>query len=68
MATNLTCKVEGSIVTLTFDASKDFGPSSTGKSLKVASTDGNLDVPGVPGLKIGLNAFRPVGNGGAKGW
>jgi hypothetical protein len=68
MATNLTCELKDGKVVLTFDPSKDFGPSSTGKSLKVASTDGNLDVPGVPGLKVGLNAFRPVGSGGAKGW
>ena len=32
--------------------------SASGKSLVIASTEGNADVPGRPGEKIGLNYYR----------
>lgn len=34
-------------------------PSSTGKTLRVASTEGNVPVPGYPELKCGLNIYAP---------
>jgi len=66
MATNVTVTVEGNEVVIRFDASKRLGASASGKSIKVASTDGNLDVAGVPGaegLKVGVNAYIPVSGG-----
>ena len=34
-------------------------PSSTGKTLRVASTEGNVPCPGYPDIKVGLNVFAP---------
>ena len=54
---NVEMKVEGNILTITVDLSKDFGKSSSGKSTIVASTEGNMTVPGRE-EKIGLNIYR----------
>ncbi|NIP33734.1 MAG: hypothetical protein GWN39_02245, partial [Thermoplasmata archaeon] len=42
----VTYQVEGDELVLTFDLSKDFGPSSSGKTLIVASSQGNQTLPG----------------------
>jgi hypothetical protein len=54
---NVEMKVEGNILTITVDLSKDFGKSSSGKSIIIASTEGNMTVPGRE-EKIGLNIYR----------
>lgn len=54
---NVELKVEGTILTITVDLAKDFGKSSSGKSIIVASTEGNVSVPGRE-EKIGLNIYR----------
>lgn len=52
-------KLEADIVYLAFDATKNFGPSASGKTIAVASTSGNkgIDTP-VGEIKIGLNAYH----------
>lgn len=40
------------------DCTKSFGASSSGKSVIIASTEGNQDVEGLPGAKIGLTCIR----------
>ena len=35
-------------------------PSKSGKSIIIASSEGNKDVPDAPGVKIGLNAYKPA--------
>lgn len=35
-------------------------PSKSGKSIIIASSEGNKDVPDAPGVKIGLNVYRPA--------
>ena len=45
-ASNVAVEVEGNIMTIKVDLTKDFGPSSTGKSRKIASTGGFMTVPG----------------------
>lgn len=47
-------------LTLTIALDAELGESSTGKSVKVASTGGNVPVPGRPELRIGVNVFRPL--------
>jgi hypothetical protein len=37
-------KVEGNILTIRVDLSKEFGPSSSGKTIIIASTEGNVSV------------------------
>lgn len=57
MAKNCDFKIEGTKLTITVDLSKDFGPSSSGKSIVIASTEGNISIPGKEEIKIGLNIY-----------
>ena len=43
---NVELKVEGDILTITVDLTQTFGPSSSRKTIIVASTEGNATVPG----------------------
>jgi len=54
---NVHLSVEGNILTITVDLSKDFGPSSSGKTIIIASTEGNVSVPDRE-EKVGLNVYR----------
>ena len=58
---NVTLAVKGNTLTVTIDLSQRNGPSSTGKTLMVASTKGNANVPGHPGIKLGVNVFAALG-------
>ena len=49
--------VEGNILTIKVDLTKDFGPSSSKKSIIIASTEGNVSVPNRE-EKVGLNVYR----------
>ncbi|MHB1698410.1 MAG: hypothetical protein ACYCSQ_09955 [bacterium] len=54
---NIEMNVNGDILTIKVDLSKTFGKSSSGKSTIIASTEGNLSVPGKEEIKIGLNVY-----------
>jgi len=54
---NVQMTVAGNILTITVDLAKEFGPSSSGKTIIVASTEGNIAVPERE-EKIGLNVYR----------
>ena len=54
---NVDIKVEGNILTIKVDLSKEFGPSASGKTIIIASTEGNVAVPDRE-EKIGLNVYR----------
>ncbi|NNM86803.1 MAG: hypothetical protein HKL96_13725 [Phycisphaerales bacterium] len=54
---NVELKVDGSILTIKVDLSKEFGPSASGKTIIIASTEGNVSVPDRD-EKIGLNVYR----------
>jgi hypothetical protein len=54
---NVEMKVNGDILTITVDLSKEFGPSSSGKTIIIASTEGNVSVPESE-VKVGLNVYR----------
>jgi hypothetical protein len=54
---NVELKVEGTTLTITVDLSKDFGPSSSGKTTIIATTEGNVSLPGRE-EKIGLNIYK----------
>ena len=41
------------------DLSQQVGESASGKSVIIATTGGNVVVPGCEELKIGLNVYRP---------
>ena len=55
---NVDMKVEHGKLIVTVDLAKDLGPSASGKSVMIATTEGNMDVPGEPDVKIGLNVYR----------
>lgn len=55
---NVQTDVKGNILTLTVDLSQEKGLSSSGKTIIVASSEGNVDVAGHPGTKFGLNVYR----------
>jgi hypothetical protein len=57
---NCDMKLTGNILTITVDVSKDFGKSSSGKSVIIASTEGNVSVPDKEDIKIGLNIYKKV--------
>jgi len=50
--------VEGDILTIKVDLTKEFGPSSSGKTIIIASTEGNVSIPEQEEKKIGLNVYR----------
>ncbi|MBH0207181.1 MAG: hypothetical protein HP495_01355 [Nitrospira sp.] len=54
---NVEMSVDGTVLTIKVDLSKEFGPSSTGKTIIIASTEGNVTIPNRP-EKIGLNVYR----------
>ena len=55
---NVEMKVDGNILTVTVDLSKEFGPSSSGKTIIIASTEGNVFIDGHEEAKIGLNVYK----------
>ena len=54
---NAEMTVEGETLIIKVDLSKDFGPSKSGKTIMIASTEGNVSVP-KRDEKIGLNVYR----------
>ena len=54
---NVQMVVEGNILTIKVDLSKEFGPSSSGKTIIIASTEGSVSVLDRE-EKVGLNVYR----------
>ena len=55
---NVELSLEGNILTIKVDLSKEFGPSASGKTSIIASTEGNVTIPGHEGAKVGLNVYH----------
>ena len=55
---NVDMKVEGSKLVITVDLDKNFGLSKSGKSHIIATTEGNISIPGRPEVKMGLNIYK----------
>jgi hypothetical protein len=55
---NIEMTLNGTILTMKVDISKDFGPSKSGKSITIASTEGNISVPDAEDVKIGVNVYK----------
>jgi hypothetical protein len=56
---NVDLSIEGNILTIKVDLTKEFGKSSSGKSILIASSEGNYAIPGRE-EKVGLNVYRKV--------
>jgi len=54
---NVELTVEGTMLTIKVDLSQEFGPSSSGKTTIISSTEGNISIPGRE-EKIGLNIYK----------
>jgi len=54
---NVDMSIDGNILTIKVDLSKDFGPSTSGKTIIVATTEGNVAVPDRE-EKVGLNVYK----------
>ncbi len=55
---NVEMSIEGNILTIKVDLTKDFGLSSSGKTIIIASSEGNQSVQGMEAVKIGLNVYK----------
>lgn len=60
MATNIKTRIEGNKLVIEIDLAEEHGLTGSGKSIKVASSDGNMSVPGREDVKIGLNVYKPT--------
>jgi hypothetical protein len=65
---NVEFQVQGDRLVITVDLSQELGESSSGKSVIIASTGGNVGIPGWEDVKVGLNVYRPqsVGRSGRR--
>ena len=54
---NIEMTVDGNILTIKVDLTKEFGPSSSGKTIIIASTEGNISIPDRD-EKVGLNIYK----------
>ena len=57
---NVDMKLNGNQMVITVDITKEFGPSKSGKSITIASTEGNVSIPDNEDIKIGLNIYRKI--------
>ncbi|MBE0521767.1 MAG: hypothetical protein IBX39_05805 [Candidatus Methanoperedenaceae archaeon] len=55
---NVDITIDGDLLTIKVDLSRDFGPSSSGKTIIIASSEGNQSLPGREDIKIGLNVYK----------
>ncbi|NMC87652.1 MAG: hypothetical protein GYA69_04385 [Candidatus Moranbacteria bacterium] len=55
---NVEMKLEGDILTIKVDVTKEFGPSASGKTIIIATTEGNIPIPEKEDVKIGLNIYK----------
>ena len=55
---NVDMSVENNVLTIKVDLTKEFGPSASGKTIIIASTEGNISIPEKEEIKIGLNVYK----------
>lgn len=57
---NVEMTVKGNTLTIKIDLLKEFGPSASGKSIIIATTEGNVSVSDDldEDIKIGLNVYK----------
>ena len=57
---NMVIENDGKTLTIKVDVTQEFGPSKSGKTIIVASTEGNqtMAVPGRDPVVVGLNVYR----------
>jgi len=58
---NIEMKIEGNKLTINVDLATELGLSKSGKSINIASTFGNVSIPGRPDVQMGLNIYKKGG-------
>jgi len=56
---NIKATVEGNILKVEVDLTETFGPSKSGKTIIIASTEGNQPI--APGVFAGINVYKKAG-------
>lgn len=56
--TNIEARMVGTSLLLKIDTTKEIGASMSGKTVIIATTNGNKTIPGNVGIKIGVNVFK----------
>jgi len=54
---NVKMAVKGNTLTITVDLAQELGPSKSGKTVLIASSDGNQPIPGTD-AKLGINIYK----------
>ncbi len=55
---NVSMEVKDSMLLITIDLSKNYGPSKSKKTTIIATSGGNVSVPETDGVKLGLNVYK----------
>ena len=55
---NIEMNITADKLTITVDLKKNFGKSKTGKSIIIATTEGNQSLPYKESMKMGLNIYK----------
>lgn len=55
---NVELAITGTVLTIKVDLTKTFGPSKSGKTTIIASTEGNVGVPTREDVRVGLNVYK----------
>ena len=55
---NIDMTVSGNILTIKVDLSKTYGPSKSGKTTIISTSEGNIPIPGHQDIKMGLNVYK----------
>jgi hypothetical protein len=55
---NVEMEFKDNILTIKVDLTKEFGPSASGKTIIIATTEGNVSIPDHDDKKVGLNVYR----------
>ena len=59
VGTNIDLEVEGDTLLIRVNLKETHGITTSGKSVKIASSEGNISVPGRENIKLGLNVYTP---------
>ncbi len=55
---NVVMREEGVKLIIELDLTQEFGPSKSGKTVIVASTEGSVPVPSKPEIQVGVNVYK----------
>ncbi len=55
---NIKVEVQGDKLLIEVDLAQSYGLSSSGKSIIIASSEGNIAIPGREEVKMGLNIYK----------